>query len=392
VSAGPWRLGALLTLAACHGGPGIRSSADVLKEDLDRARRSNALRCAPAELAQAEANLDFVYGELAQGNASRAFEHLTLAEAASRAALALSRDCAPRQVVVREEPKLVVKIEAADADGDGVADPDDRCPSVAGPEVNQGCPVEVKDRDGDGIPDELDSCPDQPEDRDGFQDEDGCPDVDNDGDGVLDGDDKCPDERGPATNHGCPVRDRDGDGVPDGRDRCPDEPEDKDGFQDEDGCPDLDNDEDGLPDEKDACPDEAGPADNKGCPRKFKLIVVTRARLELRKQLKFATGSPRLVGGESERVLDEVAQALADDRKLKRLRIEGHTDSVGDDAANLRLSQGRANAVLAALVKRKVDPARLEAVGFGETRPLATNGTAAGRAENRRIEFTVLQE
>jgi outer membrane protein OmpA-like peptidoglycan-associated protein len=97
------------------------------------------------------------------------------------------------------------------------------------------------DRDGDGIPDSIDKCPDEPEDRDMFQDEDGCPDLDNDGDGI-----------------------------PDAKDKCPLDPEDKDGFQDEDGCPDPDNDGDGIPDRLDACPNEPetknGIADDDGCP------------------------------------------------------------------------------------------------------------------------------
>jgi OmpA-OmpF porin, OOP family len=410
--------GLLAGTLGCHSGPGIRAGAEVVQADIDRARRSNAVRCAPRELAQAEANLDFVSGELAEGNSARAYEHLTAAETAARQAVTLSRDCAPRQVVVKEEPKLVLKIEENDADGDGVPDPQDRCPTVAGPASNQGCPL---DRDGDGIPDDVDQCPDQKEDLDGFQDEDGCPDPDNDGDGILDtadrcpnmagpmtnlgcpvldqdGDgvpddqDACPDRPGPASNKGCPVLDRDGDGVPDDKDRCPDEPEDRDGFQDEDGCPDLDNDNDGVPDDKDLCPNEPGPAETGGCPRKFSLITVTRERIEIRKQIRFATGSAKIVGAESEKVLDEVALALADNRQIKKLRIEGHTDSVGDDAVNLKLSQHRASAVLSALLRRRVDPGRLEAVGFGETRPIASNRTAAGRAENRRTEFNILEQ
>ncbi|HEV3190077.1 MAG TPA: OmpA family protein, partial [Polyangiaceae bacterium] len=107
----------------------------------------------------------------------------------------------------------------------------------------------IGDRDGDGIKDDVDQCPDQPEDFDGFKDEDGCPDPDNDNDGILDVDDRCPnvpeDREGFQDNDGCPEGkdgDRDGDGIPDSKDKCPDEPEDRDGFQDEDGCPDPDND------------------------------------------------------------------------------------------------------------------------------------------------------
>ena len=99
-----------------------------------------------------------------------------------------------------------------------------------------------KDTDGDGIPDDKDKCPNEPEDKDGFQDEDGCPDLDNDGDGIPDAQDKCPnqaeDKDGFQDEDGCPDPDNDGDGIPDAADKCPNEPEDKDGFQDEDGCPD----------------------------------------------------------------------------------------------------------------------------------------------------------
>ncbi|CAN5639386.1 hypothetical protein BH11MYX1_BH11MYX1_19480 [soil metagenome] len=114
------------------------------------------------------------------------------------------------------------------------------------------------DRDGDGIPDREDKCPNEPEDKDMFQDDDGCPDLDNDGDGIPDDKDKCPldpeDRDGFQDDDGCPDLDNDGDGIPDRNDRCPSEAEDKDGFQDLDGCPDLDNDGDGIPDAKDKCP------------------------------------------------------------------------------------------------------------------------------------------
>ncbi|MBX3130703.1 MAG: thrombospondin type 3 repeat-containing protein [Polyangiaceae bacterium] len=163
-----------------------------------------------------------------------------------------------------------------DEDGDGIADDVDQCPELPedrdGFEDADGCPD--FDNDDDGIPDDVDRCPNEPEDEDGFEDADGCPDPDNDGDGVLDKDDKCPNEAGPATGSGrgpgCPVTDSDGDGVLDGVDRCPNEPEDKDGFEDEDGCPDPDNDGDGIPDDEDACPNAAGPERSDpnlhGCP------------------------------------------------------------------------------------------------------------------------------
>jgi len=165
-----------------------------------------------------------------------------------------------------------------DRDHDGVPDISDRCPDepedLDGYQDDDGCPE--PDNDGDGIPDVVDKCPNEPEDMDGFQDDDGCPDLDNDGDGIPDINDACPNEKedgkGKRPNDGCPssVEDSDGDGIPDVRDKCPDEPEDKDGFQDDDGCPDYDNDGDGIPDAYDACPNEAedfdGFEDNDGCP------------------------------------------------------------------------------------------------------------------------------
>jgi outer membrane protein OmpA-like peptidoglycan-associated protein len=416
-----WSLG----LLACFSAAQIRASADVIRADVDRARRGNALRCAPKELATAESNLDFAFGELDQGNSSRAHEHIVEAEAASKKALALSRDCGPRQVVVKEPSQVVVKIEESDTDGDGVIDKDDRCPRLAGPAENKGCPVEApRDRDGDQVSDAADSCPDQPEDRDGFQDEDGCPEADNDNDGVVDTADKCPVDPGPIQNLGCPVTDKDVDGVPDDRDRCPNEPEDKDSFQDDDGCPDLDNDTDGvpdtndkcpmaaedkdgfedtdgcpdpdndqdsIPDERDDCPNQPGSAENRGCPKKYSMVQVTKDRIELKKQINFATGSAKIIGAVSQQILSEVAQALKDAPMIKKIRVEGHTDSVGDDAKNMKLSQSRADAVMAALLKLGVDPARMEAVGFGETKPIASNSTASGRAENRRTEFNIIE-
>jgi len=128
------------------------------------------------------------------------------------------------------------------------------------------------DRDADGVADDVDRCPEEGEDYDGFMDDDGCPDPDNDRDGIRDVDDRCPNVAGPAPD-GCPRAasgDRDADGIPDAKDKCPDDPEDRDGFQDEDGCPDPDNDHDGIPDTVDQCPNDAetfnGRNDADGCP------------------------------------------------------------------------------------------------------------------------------
>jgi hypothetical protein len=162
-----------------------------------------------------------------------------------------------------------------DADEDGIGDDDDECPELAedkdGFEDNDGCPD--FDNDDDGVSDEDDRCPKELEDADEFQDEDGCPDPDNAGDTIPDVDDGCPGEAGPKTGGpkpGCPIVDSDKDGVLDSVDRCPSEPEDLDAFEDDDGCPDPDTDGDGVADVEDECRDQAGQARPEtqwhGCP------------------------------------------------------------------------------------------------------------------------------
>jgi outer membrane protein OmpA-like peptidoglycan-associated protein len=165
-----------------------------------------------------------------------------------------------------------------DRDHDGIPDIEDRCPDQPedkdGYKDDDGCPD--PDNDGDGIPDARDKCPNDAEDFDGFQDDDGCPELDNDGDGIPDIKDACPndkeDGKPPKPADGCPANkvDSDEDGIPDAQDKCPLDPEDKDGFEDADGCPDVDNDNDGIPDQFDKCPNEAedvdGFEDDDGCP------------------------------------------------------------------------------------------------------------------------------
>jgi hypothetical protein len=165
-------------------------------------------------------------------------------------------------------PRLV------DTDEDGVADEKDECVELAEDRDNfqdaDGCPD--FDNDDDGVPDENDKCPSEREDTDEFQDDDGCVDPDNDRDGVADAADKCPGEPGPATGQepGCPFRDGDLDGIPEPEDKCPTQAEDQDAFEDKDGCPDPDDDGDGVADTEDACRNVAGPARSEpeihGCP------------------------------------------------------------------------------------------------------------------------------
>jgi outer membrane protein OmpA-like peptidoglycan-associated protein len=165
-----------------------------------------------------------------------------------------------------------------DRDKDGVFDVNDKCPDEPedrdGFHDQDGCPD--PDNDFDGIPDVKDKCPNDAEDVDQFEDDDGCPEPDNDKDGIPDINDACPnaaeDHKGKKPNDGCPstTEDSDGDGVPDTVDKCPDEAEDRDGFQDDDGCLDPDNDADGIPDQFDNCPNDAedpdGFEDEDGCP------------------------------------------------------------------------------------------------------------------------------
>jgi outer membrane protein OmpA-like peptidoglycan-associated protein len=248
------------------------------------------------------------------------------------------------------------------------------------------------DRDGDGIPDSVDACPEEPEDKDGYQDEDGCPDLDNDGDGIPDTDDQCPnepeDKDGFQDTDGCPERDNDNDGIPDAQDKCPNDPEDKDGFEDDDGCPDPDNDKDGFLDKDDKCPLEPGVAPD-GCPKKYNLVVVTEKKIEL-KQTVFFDFNKATIKSVSFPLLNDVAQAMADNPKIK-VEIGGHTDSVGDDNFNLKLSQKRAESVRTYLIKRGIDSNRMVPKGFGENVPLADNRTEAGRGQNRRVEFLITE-
>ncbi|KFE60795.1 OmpA family protein [Hyalangium minutum] len=289
-----------------------------------------------------------------------------------------------------------------DTDDDGFPDISDACPLDAedkdGFQDEDGCPD--LDNDQDGVPDTADKCPNVPEDKDGFQDEDGCPDPDNDGDGIVDGQDTCvleaEDKDGFQDEDGCPDLDNDQDGVPDGSDKCPNAAEDKDGFQDEDGCPDPDNDRDGVPDADDLCPTEQetinGVEDEDGCPDKGESKVqVTSQKIVIKEKVYFDTNKD-VVLERSFPLLKQVALVLKANPQLKKVRIEGHTDDRADDAFNLDLSQRRAGSVLKYLVEvAGIDPNRLISEGFGETRPVDTNKTAAGRENNRRVEFVIIE-
>ncbi|MEO6488570.1 MAG: OmpA family protein [Ferruginibacter sp.] len=236
-------------------------------------------------------------------------------------------------------------------------------------------PVVLLDRDGDGVNDDVDKCPDTP----GIAALQGCPD--KDGDGIADGDDACPDVAGVAKYNGCPIPDTDGDGINDDDDKCPTVK----GVARYQGCPVPDTDGDGVNDEEDKCPNRAGPSSNQGCPEIAK-EVIEKINFAA-KNVFFATGSFKLLP-KSFKSLDEVANILkADD--LLRIQIDGHTDAQGDSAKNHTLSHNRAQAVKDYLISKGVPEDRTSSTGYGETKPIADNKTAAGRAKNRRVEMTV---
>jgi len=190
--------------------------------------------------------------------------------------------------------------------------------------------------------------------------------------------------------------DSDGDGVPDSKDKCPDTPEDKNGFEDLDGCPegDRDTDEDTILDRVDACPTEQevfnGIDDEDGCPDEDPnaSAVIRDGKVEIREQVFFETSRAK-IKTESYGILNDVADLLVANPQIKFVEIEGHTDDRGSDRVNLELSQARAEAVREYLIGNGVEEERLEAKGYGETRPIADNETSEGRAQNRRVEFTI---
>jgi len=289
-----------------------------------------------------------------------------------------------------------------DPDGDGIKGDADRCPEDPEDrdsfEDEDGCPE--LDNDRDTIVDTSDRCPLVPEDRDGYEDADGCADPDNDGDKILDGDDGCPlepeDADGFEDENGCPDPDNDADKVLDADDGCPLEPEDADGFEDQNGCPDPDNDRDGLLDSSDECADKPedfdGFEDDNGCPEDGTgLVKLTCDKIHIADRVYFDTGSDR-IQARSFGLLEQVASVLKTASYVKKIRVEGHTDDRGKDSANLELSARRAASVLRFLVEHGVAEERLASEGFGETVPIASNKTAKGRGENRRVEFMILEQ
>ena len=274
-----------------------------------------------------------------------------------------------------------------DSDDDGIVDDIDQCIDDAEDmdafQDEDGCPD--LDNDEDGVADVSDTCPDEAEDADGFADDDGCPELDNDEDGVLDADDICPLDSGMASAAGCP--DMDEDGLKDSIDECVEDAGPESAF----GCPDSDADR--VPDHRDACPEEAAPKDvnpmrSNGC---MGAVYYSAKALVITDTIEFASGRAT-IRRSSDTLIEAIAGALTNQKTVKLIQIGGHTDSQGDPAKNLKLSEDRAIAVHDRLVELGVAEGRLQAKGFGDTVSIADNETDEGREKNRRVEFLILEQ
>jgi OOP family OmpA-OmpF porin len=250
-----------------------------------------------------------------------------------------------------------------------------RIGKIKQPELKPLPPPPPADTDNDGIIDSVDKCPTVP----GLQKYEGCPVPDTDKDGINDEEDKCPSVSGLARYQGCPIPDTDKDGINDEEDKCTTQP----GPASNQGCPFVDSDKDGIADPDDKCPNLFGTPENQGCPV-VKEEVIKKINYAAQ-NIYFTTGKYTLLS-RSFKGLDEVAKVMSEDTQLQ-LVIEGHTDNVGADAANQKLSENRAEAVKAYLVKKGISESRVTSAGYGETQPIAENTSAAGRQKNRRVEL-----
>ncbi len=293
-----------------------------------------------------------------------------------------------------------------DPDKDGILGKDDQCPKVAedkdGWKDDDGCPEDDDDPDGDGILGDKDACPNDPEDKDGWKDDDGCPedDDDPDGDKILGKADKCPDKPedkdGWKDADGCPEvdDDHDKDTVIDTADKCPKVPEDLDGWKDADGCPEEDDDPDGdkIIGKSDQCPKEPedfdGVADEDGCPEQD--VKITKDRIDIAGKIFFDV-SKATIRGESTPLFNSLVDAMKRHDEILLVQIIGHTSSDGARAFNVRLSKQRAQSVVNWLVKNGIARNRLRSVGMGPDAPLVEEKTDADREKNRRVEFKILK-
>lgn len=408
----------LVLLVGCTLPQEIQVTLAETERTILAAHKVHAPLCAPEELANAEASVDFTKRELATGDIRRAGEDVTFAAAMATAALEKATPCGGPD---RDADKIADIVDTCpdqpedydgdrdedgcrdidpfgDEDKDGLRNSDDACvddpEDFDGDNDADGCPEISGDADGDGRVDAADKCPNDPEDMDTFLDLDGCPEPDNDADTVLDFRDMCAfvaeDLDAWFDEDGCPDSDNDLDGMPDLTDQCPNQP----GDRMRNGCPAADADGDGVADDVDKCPAEKETVnqylDEDGCPDVPQdLVRVTRTQVEIKETIEFQTGSATLLGTSS-KVLDQIVKVLTDAPDM-RLRIEGHTDNEGGDDANLELSRQRAMAVQRYLVSKGIAANRLEAIGYGETKPIDTNRIPQGRQRNRRVEFHIVE-
>ena len=304
-------------IAACSQVSTMQGEIEGLSKIASQAERNGAIRCAPRELAMAKSHLEFATIEIGQGDFLRAKQHLELARPNSHAAYDLSPPAKCAERGFEEPPPL---------------------PTAQDP-----------DTDGDGIVDSRDVCVLMPEDKDGYEDMDGCPEPDNDLDGI-----------------------------PDAVDKCPNEPEDPDGFEDADGCPDPDNDKDGVPDLEDDCPNEPGPASNKGCPLKPTLVIVTDKEIKITQQIHFEFDKDK-IRPESFPILDAIVEVLQKFPKI-HIEVQGHTDNKGS-AGLQQVPLGSARGFgeeVPGLARHRVGPLDLPWL-----RPRAPVGAERHRAEPR---------
>ena len=323
----------------------VREVNAIAKEARDR----GAYKCAPRELAIAEANVEFAAHELDQGDYFRAREHVRIADRNAREAYNLALRCAPKT---------------------------------------------PGDRDHDGILDNVDKCPDEPEDKDGFEDEDGCPDKDNDKDGILDTKDKCPnepeDKDNSRTKTAAPIRTTTPTASTTRTTSARTSPRTRTASRTRTAAPIPTTTRTACPTPPTSARTSPGPPDNDGCPKKYTQIVVTQEKIELKQKIFFdtdkATIQPR-----SFSLLDEIGAVLKS-RPTMTVRIEGHTDSRGTRKHNMALSAARAESVRQHLVGLGIESSRMEAKGYGPDQPIETNKTAAGREKNRRVEFFITQQ
>jgi len=253
-----------------------------------------------------------------------------------------------------------------DKDKDGVSDKKDQCPDVPGLKEFNGCP----DSDGDGIPDNKDACPEEA----GPESTGGCPD--NDGDGIVNSEDACPDKAGSSEMNGCP--DSDCYGVADNKDNCPETS----GDIANNGCPWADLDGDGVPDKDDACPDEVGDKANNGCPSDPKSFLDF---INSEESIILFNASSSVISSNGQKVLNKL-KTMMDMYPNTAITIEGHASSDGSSVYNQTLSEQRALSVKSFLVRTGLDASRIDTVGHGESKPIASNKTTKGRTSTRRSE------